>query len=89
MQAQEIEAEAVAYLVASRAAIIPASAQYLKDYAARSNTERVDLDLIVRSAARIERIAKIRYGSVIFNKPPQSLYGEAAEERKAKGNHPT
>jgi uncharacterized protein DUF955 len=73
---QEIEAEAVAYLVASRASLVPASAQYLNDYAARANIERIDLDLIVRSAARIERIAKIRYGSVMFEKAAQSLYGQ-------------
>ena len=30
---KEIEAEAVAYLVASRAGVVPASAQYIKDYA--------------------------------------------------------
>jgi IrrE N-terminal-like domain len=72
---QEIEAEAVAYLVASRTGIIPASAQYLKDHAARSNIDRIDLDLIVHAAARIERIAKIRHGSMVFEKPTQSLYG--------------
>ena len=54
---QEIEAEAVAYLVASRAGVVPASAQYIKDYASRSDMTKVDLGLVVRSAARIERLA--------------------------------
>jgi Zn-dependent peptidase ImmA (M78 family) len=66
---KEVEAEAVAFLVASRASVITASAQYLKDYAARADMTKMDLDLIVRSAARIERMAKIRYGSMAF-KPP-------------------
>jgi hypothetical protein len=30
---------------------------------------KVDLDLVVRSAARIERLAKIRYGSMAFEAP--------------------
>jgi IrrE N-terminal-like domain len=66
---KEVEAEAVAFLVASRAGVVTASAQYLKEYAARADMTRIDLGLIVRSAARIERMAKIRYGSMAF-KPP-------------------
>lgn len=66
---EEIEAEAVAYLVASRAGVIPASAQYIKGYATRANMSKVNLDLVVRSAARIERLAKIRYGSMAFEAP--------------------
>ena len=61
---KEIEAEAVAYLVASRAGVVPASAQYLKEYAKRADMTKVNLDLIVRAAAQIERMAKIRYGSM-------------------------
>jgi hypothetical protein len=66
---KEIEAEAVAYLVASRAGVVPASAQYIKDYATRADMTKVDLELVVRSAARIERLAKIRYGSMAFEAP--------------------
>jgi antirestriction protein ArdC len=66
---KEIEAEAVAYLVASRAGVVPASAQYIKSYASRSDMTKVDLELVVRSAARIERLAKIRYGSMAFEAP--------------------
>ena len=40
-QQQEIEAEAVAYLVASRAGVVPASAQYIKGYATRSDMTKV------------------------------------------------
>jgi antirestriction protein ArdC len=66
---KEIEAEAVAYLVASRAGIVTDSAQYIKGYASRSVVTKVDLELVVRSAARIERMAKIRYGSMAFEAP--------------------
>jgi antirestriction protein ArdC len=66
---KEIEAEAVAYLVASRAGVVPASAQYIKSYASRLDMTKVDLELVVRSAARIERLAKIRYGSMAFEAP--------------------
>jgi hypothetical protein len=66
---KEIEAEAIAYLVASRASVIPASAQYIKGYVSRSDMTKVHLDLIVRSAGRIERLAKIRYGSMAFEAP--------------------
>ena len=63
---QEVEAEAVVYLVSSRAGLVAASAQYLKTYATCADMLRVDFDLIVRSAARIERMCKIRYGSMEF-----------------------
>jgi hypothetical protein len=63
---REIEAEAVAYLVCSRGGIIPASVQYLKAHAAKADIRLINLDLIVRSAARIERLAKIRHGSIQF-----------------------
>jgi hypothetical protein len=59
----------LAYLVASRAAVITASAQYLKEYAKRADMKKVDLELVVRAAARIERLAKIRYGSMAFHPP--------------------
>lgn len=63
---QEIEAEAIAYVVCSRGGIIPASAQYLKKHAALADIANVNLDLVVRAAARVERLAKIRHGSVVF-----------------------
>jgi antirestriction protein ArdC len=63
---KEIEAEAVAYLVASRAGLATGSAAYLKSYVQRADMEKIDLDLIVRAAARIERLGKIRYGSMTF-----------------------
>lgn len=63
---KEVEAEAVAYLVASRAGIVPASARYLRTYAQSADMAKINIDLIVRSAARIERMCKIRYGSMEF-----------------------
>jgi hypothetical protein len=63
---KEVEAEAVAYLVASRAGIVPASARYLSTYAQSVDMAKINIDLIIRSAARIERMCKVRYGSVEF-----------------------
>jgi hypothetical protein len=68
---REIEAEAVAYLVCSRGGIVPASVQYLKAHAGKAEMRLVNLDLIVRSAARIERLAKIRHGSIQFQNKEQ------------------
>jgi len=64
---REVEAEAVAYLVASRAGLATGSAAYLRNHAERADTKKIDIDLIVRAAARIERLAKIHYGSMIFS----------------------
>lgn len=66
---REVEAEAVAYLVASRAGVIAASAEYLKVHASRADITLIDIDLVVRAAARIERLAKIHYGSMAFKAP--------------------
>jgi hypothetical protein len=66
---REVEAEAVAHLVASRAGIVGASAQYLKGYLAGADMARIDVDLIVRAAARIERMCGIRHGSIEFKAP--------------------
>lgn len=63
---KEVEAEAVAYLVASRAGLVTRSAAYLKPHAQRVDMKKIDVDLIVRAAARIERLAKIHYGSMAF-----------------------
>jgi hypothetical protein len=64
---KEVEAEATAYLVASRAGLVTRSADYLKTHAKRANMTSVDVELIVRAAARIERLAKIHYGSMAFS----------------------
>ena len=66
---QEIEAEAVAYLVAARAGLVAASSDYLREYIEKADITKVSTDLIVRAAARIERLAKISYGTMTFDKP--------------------
>jgi len=63
---QEVEAEAVAFLVASRANIVTASASYLSTHLRNSDITNVDFDVIVRAAARIERIGKLSYGRMAF-----------------------
>jgi hypothetical protein len=65
---KEVEAEAVAYLVASRAELVSGSAAYLTTYAQSADMKSIDVELIVRAAARIERLAKIHYGSMIFRR---------------------
>jgi antirestriction protein ArdC len=66
---KEVEAEAVAYLVASRAGVVPTSPEYLKVHASNADISMIDIDLVVRAAARIERLAKIHYGSMAFKAP--------------------
>ena len=63
---KEVEAEATAYLVASRAGLVIRSAGYLKTHAKQAKMTCVDLELVVRAAARIERLGKIHYGSMAF-----------------------
>jgi hypothetical protein len=63
---KEVEAEASAYLVASRAGLVTRSAIYLKTHARQADMTCVDVDLVVRAAARIERLSKIHYGSIAF-----------------------
>jgi hypothetical protein len=63
---KEVEAEAVAYLVASRAGLVTKSAAYLKTHAQQADMTKIDVDLIVRAAARIERLGKIHHGSIDF-----------------------
>jgi hypothetical protein len=65
---KEIEAEAVAYVVSSRAGLITRSAEYLKIHAQKANMARINIDLVVRAAARIERLAKIHYGTMSFRR---------------------
>ena len=64
---REVEAEAVAFLVASRAGVVPASAEYLCDFVRSADISKIDLELIVRAAARIERLAKLHYGTMAFD----------------------
>ena len=68
---KEIEAEAVAYVVAARAGLTAASASYLSEFAKKVHPAAVNLDLIIRAAARIERLAKIKYGKMTFSPPRQ------------------
>jgi uncharacterized protein DUF955 len=63
---KEIEAEAVAYLVASRSGLFTHSAEYLKHHAEHAVPLKINEDLIVRAATRIERLAKIHHGSMAF-----------------------
>jgi hypothetical protein len=42
------------------------SAQYLAGFVRSANISKIDLDLIVRAAARIERLAKLHYGTMAF-----------------------
>jgi IrrE N-terminal-like domain len=63
---KEIEAEAVAYMVSSRAGVVTRSASYLTTYAQKANMAKIDVDLIVRAAARTERLSKLHYGSMAF-----------------------
>jgi len=67
---REIEAEAVAYLVSARAGLKPASASYLETHAKAVDLANIDVDTIVRAASRIERLAGISHGKMIFGKPP-------------------
>ena len=58
---REMEAEAVAWLVASRAGVLTRSATYLRRYVTDGDVGNVDTDLVVRAAARIESMASLRY----------------------------
>jgi hypothetical protein len=46
--------------------VVPASAEYLTDFVRSANISKIDLELIVRAAARIERLAKLHYGTMAF-----------------------
>lgn len=67
----EVEAEAVAFLIASRAGLVSASAAYLAPHAKKADMSLVDVDLITRAAARIERIGKISHGTMRFKAEPE------------------
>jgi hypothetical protein len=63
---KEVEAEATAFQVASRAGLVVRSAAYLAPHVRNSDARKISLELIVRATARIERLAKIHYGSMAF-----------------------
>jgi len=68
---KEIEAEAAAFLIASRAGLIARSANYLAAYVRQADAKQINMDLIVRAAARIERLANIHHGSMDFRSKPK------------------
>ncbi len=59
---REMEAEAVAWLVARRAGLKTRSAEYLKHHVAKGGTAQVDVALVERAASRIDGMAGLRYG---------------------------
>ena len=65
---REIEAESVAYIISWRAGVVTRSAEYLKTHAEKADMSRINIDLIVRASARIERLAKIHYGTMLFKR---------------------
>jgi hypothetical protein len=58
---REMEAEAVAWLIARRAGLKTGSAAYLKRHVEAGNTTLVDVDLVERAASRIESMAGLKY----------------------------
>jgi IrrE N-terminal-like domain len=66
LRSKEIEAEAVAYLISARAGLLTRSAAYLKTYVREEDVARIDYEVIIRAAARIERLAEIHYGTMLF-----------------------
>jgi hypothetical protein len=69
---REIEAEAVAYLIAARAGLVTASAAYLHGYAEKADMSQVKTELVVRAASRIERLGKVHYGMMTFKASEQT-----------------
>ncbi|MEW8552668.1 MAG: hypothetical protein AB2605_02650 [Candidatus Thiodiazotropha sp.] len=60
----EIEAEAVAYIVTTRAGLSGSSSRYISRYLARENVPKaVSLDLIAKVAGRIEEMGRRKFGS--------------------------
>lgn len=57
----EIEAEAVAWLVARRVGVMTGSPAYLRRHVEQGGLARVNTDVVVRAAARIETLAGLRY----------------------------
>ncbi len=60
---REMEAEAVAWLVARRAGLETQSAAYLKRHVEAGSTFMVDVGLVERAASRIESMAALRYAA--------------------------
>jgi IrrE N-terminal-like domain len=58
---QEMEAEAVAWLVAQRAGVLTGSTSYLRRHVEEGQSAQVDTALVAKAAGRIESIAKLRY----------------------------
>jgi hypothetical protein len=58
---REMEAEAVAWLIAQRAGVMSASAAYLRRHVERGQTAVVDTALVAKAAGRIETLAGLRY----------------------------
>lgn len=58
---KEMEAEAVAWLIANRAGLKTGSASYLKRHVEAGNTNLVNVDLVERAASRIETMTGLRY----------------------------
>jgi hypothetical protein len=56
---KEIEAEAAAFQVASRAGLVTRSATYLVRYVRDADISKISLEWIARATARIERLSKI------------------------------
>lgn len=59
---REMEAEAVAWLIAQRVGLKTGSASYLKRHVEGGNTTLVDVELVERAASRIETMTGLRYG---------------------------
>lgn len=58
---KEMEAEAVAWLIAQRAGVLAASAAYLRRHVEQGQTAQVDTALVAKAAGRIEGLAGLRY----------------------------
>lgn len=60
---QEMEAEAVAWLIAQRAGVLSASAAYLRRHVEQGQPAQVDTGLVAKAAARIEGLTGLRYSN--------------------------
>ncbi len=58
---REMEAEAVAWLIAQRAGVLSASAAYLRRHVEEGQPAQVDTALVAKAAARVEGLAGLRY----------------------------
>src|ERR1700719_1272081 len=60
--------QSVAYIISWGAGVGTPSAEYLKTHAEKADMSRINIDLIVRASARIERLARIHYGTMLFKR---------------------